>query len=195
MIPKHQNISIRRIVLRAELNKVGECVRVYHGLFADLCVQRLKTTLFYAIALVGSALDDLILPLRGAAGLNNHADVVTQCGIHHLFEVGCCHAALALQVGPAHIDHNGDGSGAGSVRIFCAGAAIHRTIRFMCLVDLLGARRGCNLSGCGAIGAEQGTQRIRNRAGGTRRARIGRSIGVRATERAVRRRVATQNII
>ncbi|MPN22697.1 hypothetical protein SDC9_170080 [bioreactor metagenome] len=96
MIPEDEHVAIRRKLACAELDEVRKRVRVYHGALANICVERFQTALFDAEPLVGVALDDLVLPVGGAACLQNDVDVAAKCGVHHLFQIGGRHAALAF---------------------------------------------------------------------------------------------------
>ena len=59
--------------------------------------------------LVDSAAHRAVFPALTAAGVDQKVDVVPESGPQHLLEVGGAHSSPGLQVGAAHVDHDGDG--------------------------------------------------------------------------------------
>ena len=81
--------------------------------------------------LVDGAAHRAVFPALATAGVDQEVDVVPEFGPQHLLEVGGAHPGPGLQVGAAHVDHDGDGVLAVSKQlgVFIPGAGGHSGVQ------------------------------------------------------------------
>ena len=108
VVPEDQLIAVGRKVLRTIGDEARERVRVGHGNAAGVGIQHLQVAADHLVDLVGARADHVVVPARAAAGVDDEIHLVADVGAGHLQQVLGGHAALGLQVGAAHVDHDRD---------------------------------------------------------------------------------------
>ena len=124
MIPEDQSLTVRRVVLGAELDEARQVVGLDHRGGAGVVHQRDQLAGLNLVDLVDGVGDALGLPLLAAAGVDDDVHVFADGCVRHLGQVVGGHAGLGFQVGAAKIDHDGKDvlAAAEDVRVLCAGA-------------------------------------------------------------------------
>ena len=109
VVPQNQLIPAGRIVLGAPPDVVRQGVRVGHGHAAQVLLQAHQLPALHLPDLVGGTAHRRVLPALAPPGIHQQVDILSEFSGQHLLQVIGAHAAAGLQVGAAHIHHNGNG--------------------------------------------------------------------------------------
>ena len=109
MIPEDQLIPAGGVVLHAPLDVPGQHVRLRHGPAAQVVLKADHFSVPHLPDLVGPAGHQIVLPALAPPSVYQQVKPVPNPGRQHLLQIGGAHAVPGLQVGAAHIDHNGGG--------------------------------------------------------------------------------------
>ena len=106
VIPEDQLVAVGGEVLGAVRDKVRERVRVGHRAGARVVLEHLQVAGDDLVDLVAARADDVVVPARAAARVDDQVHLVADRGARHLQQVLGGHAAAGLEVGAAHVDHD-----------------------------------------------------------------------------------------